>query len=152
MDIQQIKDFYIISTIDKHDEAPKILIGHSQIKNQVEVVGKILEAQYRFGNFFLLLISEGNPLEEALYIYYLNCDLQVQDALEISVMYAEGLLRNLSVFDSNKIVFSFFENDEQWMLEILSSPQFVFLKNKYPIKRRMSLFKKSWLNLNKMHK
>lgn len=94
-----------------------------------------------------MFVTEGNPFEEALYIYFLNRDLQVKDSLEVSAMHAEGILRNLSVDDLDRIIFSFFDNDEKWMLEIFSSPKLTIFKNKYPIKRQMPFYHKSWLDL-----
>lgn len=149
MDINEIEGFKVKRTMEEPDETPRVLIENSQIKKQVEVIGKILEAQYRVGDDFLLFVTEGNPFEEALYIYFLDSNLQVKDSLEISAMYAEGILRNLSVVDSNRIIFSFFDNDEKWILEIFSSPKLTMFKNKYPIKRRMPIYQKSWLSLKK---
>lgn len=94
-----------------------------------------------------MFVTEGNPFEEALYINFLNRDLQVKDSLEVSAMHAEGILRNLSVDDLDRIIFSFFDNDEKWMLEIFSSPKLTIFKNKYPIKRQMPFYHKSWLDL-----
>jgi hypothetical protein len=148
-EIKKIKEFQVKDTIEKPDTTPKILLENTRSKKQVEVLGKILEAQYIVGNNFLLLVTEGNPFEEALYIYYFNSSLQIIDSLELSAMYAEGMLRNLSVADSDSIQFSFFENDEQWILKILPIPKFIIRGNKYPVKRRSPIFHRSWLKLKK---
>lgn len=149
MRIKEIKEFKVRDIKQKSDTTPKILIENTRSKKQVEVLGKILEAQYRIGDNFLLLVTEGNPFEEALYIYYFNSSLQIIDSLELSAMYAEGMFRNLSVADSDTIHFSFFGNDEQWILKILSSPKFIIRGNKYPVKGRSSIFHRSWLKLKK---
>lgn len=149
MNIKEIEEFFVGKTIEKPDETPKILIEHNKIDKHVEIQGKVIEAQYSVGEYYLLLITEGNPFEEALYIYYLNKDLQVKDTLELSAMYAEGMLRNLSVIDAARIRFSFFDKDEQWILEIFSSPKRIIFKNEHPVKRRVSFFNKSWLSLTK---
>jgi hypothetical protein len=149
MTIKQISDFQVRDTIEKPDKTPKILLENTKLKKQVEVLGKILEAQYRVGENFLILVTEGNPFEEALYIYYFSNRLQLMDSLELSAMYAEGMLRNVSVANSDIIKFSFFDNNEQWVLKIFSSPKYTILSNKYPVKRKLSIFHKNWLSLAK---
>ena len=109
----------------------------------------MLEAQYRIGESFLVLVTEGNPFEEALYVYYFSNSLHLMDSLELSAMYSEGMLRNVSLSDSGDIMFSFFDNDEQWVLKVYSQPKYDFFNNKYPVKRKMPVFHKNWLSLKK---
>lgn len=149
MVITEIKEFHINKIVDEPDKTPSILVENGETNKCVEVLGKILEAQYRIGSDFLLLVTEGNPIEEALYIYYLNSNLKVKDSLELSAMYAEGMLRNLSIVEPSRVTFSFFENDEKWVLEILQSPKFTLLDNRHPVKKRGSIFQKGWLRLKK---
>lgn len=149
MRIKETEEFKVRDIIEKPDTTPKILLENTQSKKQVEVLGKILEAQYRIGDNFLVLVTEGNPFEEALYIYYFNNELRILDSLELSAMYAEGMLRRVSVADSDTIQFSFFGNDEQWMLKILPNPKYIICGNKYPVKRRSSIFHRGWLSLKK---
>ncbi len=149
MKIKEIKKFYVRETFDTPDKTPKILLENTQTKKSVEVLGKILEAQYLVNDSFLLLLTEGNPFEEALYIYYLNNSLEIIDCLELSAMYSEGMLRNLMINDSDKIQFSFFRNDESWILKILSTPKYNIWGNRYPVKRKSSIFHRSWLILKR---
>ncbi|GAA0371023.1 hypothetical protein GCM10009092_39190 [Bowmanella denitrificans] len=150
MPTKEIKEFHVIDTIEKPDEMPRVLLENEKLKKQFYVQGKVLEAQYKIGENFLVLVTEGNPFEEALYIYYFSDSLNLMDSLELSVMYSEGMLRNLSLTDSGDIVFSFFDNDEQWILKVYSHPKYTLFNNKYPVKRKMSLFHKSWLDLKKL--
>ena len=69
MPIKEIKEFHIIDTIEKPNETPRVLLENKSLKKQIEVSGKVLEAQYRIGESFLVLVTEGNPFEEALYVY-----------------------------------------------------------------------------------
>lgn len=149
MEIRETLEFQVKKTSEHPDMTPNVLLENTHSKRQVEVLGKILEAQYRIGDNFLLLVTEGNPFEEALYIYYFDKSLQIKDSIELSAMYAEGMLRNLSVTNANTIQFSFFDNDERWLLKILPSPEWIFGRNTYPAKNRGSLFHKSWLRLKK---
>lgn len=145
---KEINEFHVIDTIEKINETPRVLLENKNLKKQFEVLGKVLEAQYRIGENFLVLVTEGNPFEEALYIYYFSSSLHLIDSLELSAMYAEGMLRNISIADSGDIMFSFFDNDEQWVLKVYSSPKYAFFNNKYPVKRKSSIFHKKWLSLN----
>lgn len=70
------------------------------------------------------------------------------DSLELSAVYSEGMLRNVSFSDAGEITFSFFDNNEQWVLKIFSNPKYVPFNSKYPVKRKMS-FHKCWLSLKK---
>ncbi len=147
MKIEESSDFQIKKTREEYDEAPKILIEHLKSEIQIEIPGKILEAQYRVGENFLIFVTEGNPFEEALYLYYFNKTLEIIDSLELSAMYTGGMLKNLSVTNPDVIKFSFFESQEEWTLKILANPRFVFWDNSYPVKRRLSIFRKNWLSL-----
>jgi len=149
MTIKEIHEFQVSDRIETPDETPKLLLENKRLRKKVEVLGKVLEAQYCIEDNFLVLVTEGIPFEEALYIYYFSNDLQLMDSLELSAMYAEGMLRNVSVVNSDEIKFSFFDNNEQWNLKILSSPRYAIFSNKYPAKRKLSVFHKAWLSLKK---
>jgi hypothetical protein len=125
MKIEESSDFQIKKIREEYDKAPKILIEHLKSESQIEIPGKILEAQYRVGENFLVFVTEGNPFEEALYLYYFNKSLEVIDSLELSAMYTEGMLRNLSVINPDVIKFSFFGSQEEWTLKIFANPRFV---------------------------
>lgn len=149
MAIQETNTFQSVRITENLKETPTLLLEHSESKNKVELLGKVLEAQYRTGDDYLLLITEGSPFEEALYIYLLSNELQVKDALELSAMYTEGLIRNLTINDSDSLRFSFFERNEKWILTILDRPRYTFRKNKYPVKRKLSVFRRNWLALER---
>ncbi|MEJ2755785.1 MAG: hypothetical protein P8104_08130 [Gammaproteobacteria bacterium] len=149
MPTKEINEFHVIDTIEQPDETPRMLLENKILKKQFEISGKVLEAQYRIGENFLVLVTEGNPFEEALYVYYFSSSLQLLDSLELSAMYSEGMLRNISLSDSGGIMFSFFDHDERWVLNVYSHPKYAFFNNKYPVKRKMSIFHKKWLSLKK---
>jgi len=150
MHTKEINEFHVVDTIEKPDETPRILLENKKLNKQIEVSGKVLEAQYQIGENFLLLVTEGNPFEEALYVYYFSNTLNLMDSLELSAMYSEGILRNVSLSDSGDIMFSFFDNSEKWVLKVYSHPKYAFFNNKYPVKRKTSIFHKNWLSLKKM--
>ncbi|OFV49175.1 hypothetical protein CJ230_03325 [Oligella urethralis] len=102
------------------------------------------------GNHYLLLITEYNPFEEALYIYYVDHHLKIIDSLELSAIYAQGMLRNLLIAAPDKIRFAFFDNNERWLLTILPKASYSISNDNYPIKRKASLFHKKYLKLQKI--
>ncbi|PIE83686.1 MAG: hypothetical protein CSA09_00350 [Candidatus Contendobacter odensis] len=136
MPTKEINEFHVIDTIEKPDETPRVVLENKNLKRQIKISGKMLEAQYRIGENFLVLATEGNPFEEALYVYYFSNSLHLMDSLELSAMYSEGMLRNVSLSDSGDIMFSFFDNNEQWVLKVYSHPKYAFFNNKYPVKRK----------------
>ncbi|MBR9829373.1 MAG: hypothetical protein GYB41_12115 [Oceanospirillales bacterium] len=149
MPTKEINEFHVVDTIEKPDETPRIFLENKKSNKQFEVLGKVLEAQYRIGENFLILVTEGNPFEEALYVYYFSNTLNLMDSLELSAMYSEGMLRNVSLSNSGDIMFSFFDNSEKWVLKVYSHPKYAFFNNKYPVKRKTSIFHKNWLSLKK---
>ncbi|MEI8632843.1 hypothetical protein P4S72_14175 [Vibrio sp. PP-XX7] len=82
----------------------------------------------------MLFLTEGNPFEEALYICYLDHDLQLIETLELSAIYAEGMLRDLDIASTNSVQFSFFDPNEIWLLSILPEPTFSLRGNTPPVK------------------
>lgn len=150
MKIEKTNEFELNQIDYREGVVPSALLKHVQLNKKVVVTGSVLEAQYVVGNHFLLIMSEGNPLEEALYIYFLDKELAVKDALELSVEYTSGIFKNVSIVNSLSIMFSFFENDDAWLLTVLNSPAYQFFKNTYPVKRHLSIFQKSWITLTKV--
>lgn len=150
MSIKEINEFQIVDVIKVIDKTPTLLLEHKQLKKQLSLSGAVLEAQYRVGNNYLLLITEDNPFEEALYIYYVNNHLKNIDSLELSAMYAQGMVRNLLIAAPDKIRFAFFDNNEEWLLTILPKATYSIFNDKYPIKRKTSFFHKKYLKLQKI--
>ncbi len=126
-----------------------IQLKNQQSQQNVELPGKVLEAQFAAGNHFLLFVTEGSPFEEALYIYYLDHDLQLVETLELSAVYAEGMLQNLVMTGSGSMQFSFFDHDERWTLSVLPKPEYFLLPDKYPVKRKPAFFHQRWLKIKK---
>lgn len=149
MKIEKTNKFNIVQIIDKPNATPSILLENSDSKERVEVLGKTLEAQYCVDNDYLLFVTEGNPFEEALYIYYLSSDLRIKDFLELSAMYAGGMVRNLKTDGINSVNFSFFEQSDEWVLTVLPSPRYTIRGNRFPVKRKLPMFRKGWLKLER---
>ena len=147
MKIKESKCFEVIRG-GKPTEPSKVVLQHSQTSNIIEVVGSVLEAEFMFGDFYLIFITEGIPFEEALYIYLINPNLIIKDTIEISAAYTPGIFRNFMTISPNKIKFSFFDSEDYWVIEILDKPRFFLWGSEYPVKRKC-VFCKSRLKIEK---
>ncbi len=151
MTIKSINEFQIKTTTELPDEEPRVLLENTKSNKQVELLGRVLKAQYCVGDNFLILFTQvlftqDYPYEESLYIHYLNHDLQLLDSLHLEAIYSAGIKADLAIVSLDKIQFSFF-GYERWTLQVLSSPKYLFSSNRYPVKRRRSIFRKNWLSL-----
>lgn len=113
------------------------------------VAGKVIERQYRFGDRHLLLLTEGNPYEEALHVHYLDSELRLLDSIELSAPYTAGVLDHVAVVAANALAFSFFDSHERWRLEIADTPRWRLWGNAFPARRKRPLLCKAWLDLEK---
>lgn len=150
MKIREINEFEITKTDSSAETIPKSTIKNSKLKDSIEVTGKVLDAQYAVDDNYLLFVTEGNPFEEALYIYFIDSNLRIKDSVELSADYASGIFSNCSNVGLNSIKFSFFDKEDNWILTIFHSPRISFFGNKYPVKRKSSIFRKRWLQLEKI--
>lgn len=150
MNLREISRLKVTGTIESPGETPRVVLENKASGAKIELPGKILEAQYQIGDDFLVLLTEGNPYEEGLYIYFLNKHLEQLDSLELSAMYATGVLTDISISSLYEISFSFFDSDERWVLRVHSTPRYAPFGHRHPVKRRRSVFDKSWLSLKKI--
>jgi len=141
---------FVVKEVHKSDvSTPKIVISFKPLDQEIILAGAVLEAQYSVGKNYVLFITEGNPYEEALYIYLLNESLAVLDSIELSADYTSAILKNLRVNSSSSICFSFFEDSENWLLEFVSKPKTILWANKFPIKRKSPYVHKAYMLLTK---
>ncbi len=147
--IEKIDEFETTKVERSVETTPKITLRNSKLEKSVAVVGGVLEAQYAADNYYLLFVTEGNPFEEALYIYFLDRNLIIKDSLELSIDYVSGIFRDFSIVKSNSIRFSFFDKKDNWILTVFDNPRMSFFGKKYPVKRKFSFFFKNWLQLEK---
>jgi len=146
--IIELSRFKTLSVDSSSEHPPNLIIEDLESNNKFSVEGGVLEAQFSVDDSYLLFISEGNPLEEALFIYFLDSNLNIRDVIELSANYTAGVLRNRRIIDNSSIRFSFF-GEEEWVLKVLENPKLLLFGPKYPIKRKLSVFKRAWLVLEK---
>ena len=87
----------------------------------VVLPGVTLEAQYRFGDRYLLFTTENVPYEEALHILLLDQGFRRLDHIELSHPFAEGTLSDVRARDA-QVQFSFFGGDF-WELSVAPRPR-----------------------------
>ncbi len=125
-------------------EAPTLVLRHVRSANKVELHGGVLEAQFEDERGYLVVTTEGNPQEEALFIHWLNPALHIEDSLEISADYTPGIFKNpTAALTEEGIVFSFFDDGKRWSVTVLKSPR--WLRHKYPVKRKTPFWQRSRL-------
>lgn len=147
MRINETKTFETLKAESTENNTPNIILNNSMLNDSVQLMGGILEAQYTVGNNYLLFITEGNPLEEALYIYLVDSQLKIKDTLELSAEYASGIFKKPLIIGLNSIKFSFFTKDDNWLLTVSDKPKLSFFNSKYPVKRKGAFLNRAWLQL-----
>ena len=83
------------------------------------VVGAVLEACVKHGNFYLIFTTNDCPYEESLNIYFLNLSYDILDKAVLVWPYKTGLFEILDITQSNLVDFKFFE-EKSWQVEIFS--------------------------------
>ncbi|MDE8602607.1 hypothetical protein M3I01_006660 [Marinomonas sp. RSW2] len=149
MKISETKTFEVLKAESTGNDTPKIRLNNSTVNDSVQLIGGVLEAQYTVGDNYLLFITEGNPLEEALYIYLIDNQLRIKDTLELSAEYASGIFKTPLIIGLDSIKFSFFEKDDNWLLSVSDNPKISFFNFKYPVKRKKTFLNRTWLQLKK---
>ncbi|GKS97200.1 hypothetical protein [Acidovorax sp. SUPP2825] len=125
-------------------EAPTLVLRHVRSANKVELHGGVLEAQFEDERGYLVISTEGNPQEEALFIHWLNPALQIKDSLEISADYTPGIFKNPQIApEAQAVGFSFFDDGKRWLVTVLQTPR--WLRHEYPVKRKTPFWNRSWL-------
>ncbi|WP_413401991.1 hypothetical protein ACLKMI_04060 [Pseudoalteromonas sp. KJ71-7] len=149
MEIRETNIFEVLKVENTGNISPQIILNNSTLNASIQVIGGVLEAQYTVDDKYLLFITEGNPLEEALYIYLIDNKLNINDTLELSANYTSGIFNTPLIIGLDSIRFSFFEKDDNWLLTVSDYPKVSFFKCKYPVQRNRSFLSKVWLQLQK---
>jgi hypothetical protein len=149
MEIRETNIFEVLKVENTGSIPPQIILNNSTLNDSIQVIGGVLEAQYTVDDKYLLFITEGNPLEEALYIYLLDNKLSIKDTLELSANYASGIFNNPLIIGLDSLRFSFFEKDDNWLLTVSDNPKVSFFNFKYPVQRKRAFLSKIWLQLKK---
>ena len=124
-----------LSTLDNGSDtiSPTSRIVWRNGKHSQAVLGKELIDQYKVGNFYLVLLTEDCPFEEALHIYLFDSNADLVDHLELSAAYHAGIFKLKALHDDG-LSFSFFSEEELWQLRCLKSPKWRLPRLFSPVK------------------
>ncbi|MEE9412696.1 MAG: hypothetical protein V3V22_06545 [Methylococcales bacterium] len=147
MTISKTDVFEVKAVHNLPEEIPSIDLLFMPLKKQITLTGAVLEAQYSVDENYLVFITENCPFEESLLISLIDATGKLLDTLELSAWYTPGILSNLRIQPPNKICFSFFDDSECWVLEILSKTITQFWANKFPVKRNHPFLHKTYIKL-----
>ncbi|MBI4903113.1 MAG: hypothetical protein HY820_05720 [Acidobacteria bacterium] len=99
---------FTLGEVERGDsKAPRALLIHQGSPIGLTLEGATLEAQFAFGDEFLLLLTDDCPYEESLHIYLLDRDFHTIDRLDVGQGYAAGVLREVQVTGPDTMRFLF---------------------------------------------
>ncbi len=152
MTISKTDIFEVKAVHNLPEEIPSIDLLFMPLKKQITLTGAVLDAQYTDNECFIIFISEGRTFDEALHIYLLNNSGKLLESLDIFALFTPDFhfLGNLRLNPSNQICFSFFDNSECWVLEILPKPKIQLWANSYPVKRNHPFLHKTYIKLKRI--
>jgi hypothetical protein len=117
-DLTPLQSFFLAPVPVGENETPRSKVLLDGTPTSTTVPGVVLEAQYRYGEGYLLLTTENIPYEEALHILLLDQHFRVLDHLELSHAFAPGTLTDLEPAGDGRLHFSLFGGD-RWELTVL---------------------------------
>lgn len=107
------------ATSDAHPHSEIVLDG---IATGKRITGATLEAALAWQPFYLLLLTDDVPYEEALRIVLLDSHLDVLDEAEIGAPYCTGTFSSLAVCGVDAVKFLFMD-DAPWTVQVLPKRQ-----------------------------
>lgn len=87
------------------------------------VLGVQLEAQFRVGDRYLLLLDDATPFEGGMHAYLLGPRLEIVDRRSLGLPYNPGFLHGIRAVGPREIEFSFFADNDVWKLAVLDKPR-----------------------------
>ncbi|MFP8967735.1 hypothetical protein ACKC9G_14220 [Pokkaliibacter sp. CJK22405] len=147
MPLSPTTDFRVIATHSPEDACPEIVLEHTPSRQQLAFEGAQLEGQFAMDNGFILLITDDVPFEERLVIYRLDQKLQVCESITLGAAYTPGIIGDLQILSASQLSFSFFNNEEVWVLELLAKPAWDRKPFQHPVRRTSGVFRRSSLRL-----
>jgi hypothetical protein len=115
------------------------------------VPGIRVEAQFSFGDRWLLLLDEDCPCEGYLFVLLLGAALDLIDQRELGMPYAAGFATRLEIAASNALELGFFDEHDRWRLTILPSPCYVWANwDRRETRQWSKLFSRRWMTLDEV--
>lgn len=99
----------IMRSADGLDGDPRSrLVLHGR-ETDLDLPGAVLEASLRFGDEFLLFLTDDVPFEEGLHICLIDASGGLLDRVDLLAMYATGTLRDMQPLADGRVNFRFFD-------------------------------------------
>jgi hypothetical protein len=118
------------------------------------IPGLRVEAQFSFGDRWLLLLDNDNESYGYLYISLLGPSLELVDQRELGTVWVLGIagfVTNLKIVAPNALEFNFFNEHDCWRLAVLPSPRIMWIGEERPLARQWSkLFSRRWMTLDQV--
>jgi hypothetical protein len=116
--------FFSLVPTDEELPAARLLADGRDVG---KVDGRCIEAQFRCRLGYLLITSDGIPLEEMAHIYLLRPDFRTMDRIRLGATYHSGIVRDFTPCGEDCIEFSFFGGSDRWKLTIRNIPKIIWL-------------------------
>lgn len=141
-------DGYSVNRID--GDLPRSELLWEGEPTAIRVDGVTLEHQVQLPAGHLLFLTEDDPFEEGLHIYFLNHEKRPVDGLELAAPYASGMLRDMRSEPDGSVSFSFF-GDDRWRVAVNDAPLGVLAARvSAPVRRKSGLDGKPVLTIRRV--
>ena len=123
--LKKLSQELTVTPIDVRSESdsPKSeIILHGKATGKI-VPGVVLEAAIGWREFYLLMLSDDIPYEDALNIHLLDQDLNLLDSVTLGGIYTTGSFSSLTLNEPSRVGFRFI-GDTDWVIELLPEPVF----------------------------
>ncbi len=85
------------------------------------VSGAVLEAAFKWNDYYLLFMTDDIPQEDMLSIHFLDKNLNLLDSATIGSIYSTGSFTLLEFEESDTVAFRFI-GDTEWRVELSARP------------------------------
>jgi hypothetical protein len=143
-------DVFKVKMIHGYPEGtPTVDIFFSPLEKLITLRGAELKAQYSTAENFIVFLIDARHHEESLYIYLLDNAANILDSVELSAWYTYAFLENLKIMPPNHLHFSFFDDSESWIIEVLPKPKIQLWANDSLVKRNHPFLHKTYFKLER---
>jgi hypothetical protein len=117
-------DLFTLAPCAGEPPAARLLAGGRDVG---KVNGREIEAQFRCRRGYVLMTSDGNPLEEVAHVYLLGPDFHTVDLVRLGAMYHSGAVRDMASCGEDCVEFAFFGGPDRWRLTLRDTPKVSWL-------------------------
>ncbi len=118
------------------------------------VAGLHMEAQFSYGDRWLLLLDNDTPFEGYLFMLLLDSSLKPIERRELGTVWGMGIagfVTDIRIVAPSALEFGFFGEHDRWRLTILRTPRFIWMGQERPLARQWrKLFSRRWMTLDEL--